>query len=542
MTARLGIDFGTTRTVVAGCMDGRYPVASFDVGGAYRDYVPGVAAVVDGALCFGWEAAAALGGQGGQPGKTPAGREAGREAAREDHGPAHDRVRAVRSIKRLVGALAPDDVVPGLGLPITALELATGFLAHVRRLLVERSNLELGGERALEVEVAVPAHSSTRQRYLTLEAFSRAGFHVIGMRNEPTAAAIELACRNRAMLSPRSPKRYVVVYDLGGGTFDTSVVSLEGRRFEVLATAGLPRLGGDDFDEVIAGLALAELGPAAAALDETGHVALRELCREAKETLTPHGRRLMIDVGALVPGAEPVILPVRAIDERCEPLIEQTVSCVREVFARLPAHGMDPDDARELGGLYLVGGAVAFPAVGRLLRAAYGRKIQLAPQPHAATAVGLAACADPEAHILVREAVTRHFGVWREGQDGREKIFDPILSKNSAVDTATGALVVRRTYRPAHTVGRLRFLECDALGSGGQPAGELTPWTEIEFPYDPRLAAAGDLSRQPVERSSALLDEEIAETYTYGPDGTVAVEIENRTHGYRRSFVLGTLR
>ena len=530
MTARLGIDFGTTRTVVAGCMDGRYPVASFDVGGAYRDYVPGVAAVVDGALCFGWEAAAALGAQGGKAA-------AGRELAE----PARDRVRAVRSIKRLVGALAPDDLVPGLGLPITALELATGFLAHVRRLLVERSNLELG-ERELEVEVAVPAHSSTRQRYLTLEAFSRAGFHVIGMRNEPTAAAIELACRNRAMLSPRSPKRYVVVYDLGGGTFDTSVVSLEGRRFEVLATAGLPRLGGDDFDEVMAELALAELGPAAAALDDTGHVALRELCREAKEALTPHSRRLMIDAGALLPGAEPVILPVRAVDERCEPLIEQTLACVREVFARLPAHGMDPDDARELGGLYLVGGAVAFPAVGRLLRAAYGRKIQLAPQPHAATAVGLAACADPEAQILVREAVTRHFGVWREGEDGREKIFDPILSKNSAVDSATGGLVVRRTYRPAHTVGRLRFLECDALSGSGQPAGELTPWTEIEFPYDPRLAEAGDLSRQPVERSSALLDEEIAETYTYRADGTVAVEIENRTHGYRRSFVLGTLR
>jgi molecular chaperone DnaK len=521
MIVRLGIDFGTTRTVVAGCMDGRHPVASFEIDGTYRDYVPGVAAVVDGALRFGWEAAAAL-GHGRAAGAGPS--------------------TAVRSIKRLVGALAPDDLVPGLAPPITALDLATGFLAHVRTLLVERSNLEVAPGARLEVEVAVPAHASTPQRYLTLEAFSRAGFHVIGMRNEPTAAAIELAYRNRTIVSPRSPKRYVVVYDLGGGTFDTSAVSLEGRRFEVLATAGLPRLGGDDFDEVIAGLVLEALGPAAGALDDTGHVALRELCREAKETLTAHGRRLMIDAGALVPGAEPVIVPVRAIDERCEPLVEQSLACVREVFDTLPAHGIDPDDARELGGLYLVGGAVAFPTVGRLLRATYGRKIQLAPQPHAATAVGLAACADPDAPLLVREAVTRHFGVWREAEGGREKIFDPILSKNSALDPATGGLVVRRTYRPAHTVGRLRFLECNALNGDGQPAGELTPWAEIEFPYDPRLADARDLSRLPVERSAALAGEEIAETYTYGADGTIAVEIENRTHGYRRSFVLGTLR
>jgi molecular chaperone DnaK len=522
---RLGIDFGTTRTVVAGCLDGRYPVASFDIGGTYRDYVPGLAAVVDGRLCFGWDAVAVLDRTGARAGADVTG----------------TRPTAVRSIKRLVGALAPDDLVPGLELPVTALELATGFLAHVRGLVTERSNLDVAGQ-ALEVEVAVPAHASTRQRYLTLEAFTQAGFHVVGMRNEPTAAAIELACRNRTMLSARSPKRYVVVYDLGGGTFDTSAVSLEGRRFEVLATAGLPRLGGDDFDEAIAELVLAELGPAAAALDETAHVALRELCREAKESLTPHSRRLMIDVSAQVPGTAPVILPVSAIYERCEPLAAQTLACVREVFAALAAHGLTPEDTRELGGLYLVGGAVAFPAVGRILRAEYGRKIQLAPQPHAATAVGLAACADVDAQLLVREAVSRHFGVWREAADGREKVFDPILSKNGAVDAASGGLVVHRSYRPTHTVGRLRFLECNALNDNGQPTGELTPWTEIAFPYDPRLALARDLSRLPVERCAGLLDEEIAETYTYGADGTIAVEIENRTRGYRRRFVLGTLR
>ena len=99
--------------------------------------------------------------------------------------------------------------------------------------------------------MSVPANAASRQRWLTLEAFRRAGFHPIGLLNEPTAAAVEFAHHHLRELGKKSPKRYVVVYDLGGGTFDTSAVSLEGRRFELLAAEGIARLGGDDFDELV---------------------------------------------------------------------------------------------------------------------------------------------------------------------------------------------------------------------------------------------------------------------------------------------------
>src|SRR5262249_59303721 len=119
---------------------------------------------------------------------------------------------------------------------MTALELATEFLAGLRQALAERSNLALPGSRTspgsrepLEAMVAVPANASSAQRWLTLEAFRRAGFSPVGMLNEPTAAAVELAHRHLGELTRRSPKRYVIVYDLGGGTLDTSAVSLAGR-------------------------------------------------------------------------------------------------------------------------------------------------------------------------------------------------------------------------------------------------------------------------------------------------------------------------
>ncbi|MCA9730473.1 MAG: Hsp70 family protein, partial [Candidatus Eisenbacteria bacterium] len=167
-------------------------------------------------------------------------------------------------------------------------ELATAFLADLRVRLEGSDHLALASGEPLEAMIAVPANASSRQRFLTLEAARGAGFDVVGMINEPSAAAVEFAFRSA--LSPRSPKRYVVVYDLGGGTFDTSAVSLDGRRFELLASEGIGRLGGDDFDEVILAAWEAERGaPIPAAL----RVAALEVCRRGKEALTPQSRRIL---------------------------------------------------------------------------------------------------------------------------------------------------------------------------------------------------------------------------------------------------------
>ena len=491
---RLGIDFGTTRTVVAAVQDGRHPVAAFDEGGEFREHVPGIAALREGELLVGWAASRAL------------------ADGSADH--------SIRSVKRVVGQLAPDADVPGLP-GITALELATGFLAGLRTELIERSNLELDADEPLEAMVAVPANSASRQRWMTLEAFRRAGFEPIGMLNEPTAAAVDFAQRHLE-LGKKSPKRYVVVYDLGGGTFDTSAVSLEGRRFDLIASEGLAQVGGDDFDQLI--LEAAGVAPTAATL---------ERAREAKESLRPTTRKLLLDLGS----GEPISVDVAALYAKAQPLIDRTLAQVDLLFERLRERGIDPDDARELGGIYLVGGGAAFPAVGRALRARFAKKLQLAPQPFAATAVGLAIAADPDAHVIIKEAITRHFGVWREGDSGTDKIFDPLIGKNTDVP-----ITVKRRYRPTHTIGHLRFLECGALDAAGQPIQDLVPWTDVYFPYDPALADRTELASLPSTRRADLMANEIAETYTYASDGTISVRIENVSRGYARTFALGALR
>lgn len=510
---RLGIDFGTTRTVVAAAVDGRYPVVSFDTEDGFVEYLPGLATRASDGLKFGTEVSTSWEG-----------------AARERP--------LVRSVKAAISTAHPDEVIREVGGEgVSALTLTTEYLRYVRRMLLEHSNLELGDDEPLEAMVAVPAHASTRQRYLTLEAFQEAGFSVLGLLNEPTAGAIEYARNSITALSRRSPKRYVMVYDLGGGTFDTAAVSLVDRRFDLIGAEGVAALGGNDFDQIVADSVLTACEIDVGALPTGGHAYLLERCRQAKETLSNASRKLMVDVADLIAPPQ-VVLDVAPMYERASLLVGRTIDTVERLMVKLRKHGIDPDNPRELGAVYLVGGSVQFPAVQRALRKRFGRKVQLAPQPHAATAIGLAIAADPEADIFVREAPTRHFGVWREGQAGREKVFDPIIQKREDV-TMDGPLRIERRYRPAHRVGRLRFVECTELDEGGSPTGEVTPWESILFPYDPELYDHSDLEQFEQLRADRVLDEEISETYEYTETGIIQVTLRNRTRGYERSYVLG---
>ena len=175
MTIRLGIDFGTTRTVVAAQEKGNYPVCTFSWGGEVKDYIPSVAAVKDGILHFGWDAVERL-----------------------NHPDTH---------------VLPLDIGPDFSIPL--LELVTLFLTHVRQMVVRHGSIPVKRKDSLEVMVACPANANSNQRYITLEAFRRAGFTVLGAMNEPSASAVEFLHRYLRDLGPRSPKRYVAVYDLG---------------------------------------------------------------------------------------------------------------------------------------------------------------------------------------------------------------------------------------------------------------------------------------------------------------------------------------
>ncbi len=517
---RLGIDLGTTRTVVSRVDGGRHPIVSFDTGMGQSDWIPGCAIELEGTRFHGWDAVQ----------RTP------------------EATAILRSVKRAISGLSHDAVVEALPSRPTASALLDEHVAHV--IARVRVALDHAAPLPLSAMIAVPANATSRQRWLTLEAFRRAGVEVLGLVNEPTAAGIEYAHRHLGLDNKRSPKRYLVVYDLGGGTFDTSAISLQrseggARLFELLATEGIARLGGDDLDEAILALALARAGIEDHALDDATRARAADAARAAKEALGTHSKNAMIDLAMAISDASPVVLPAADVLRACEPLVDRTLALIDDLLARLPRHGIDPEDARQLGAVYVVGGGAAFVGVLKALRGKLGRKVELAPVPYAATAIGLAVAADLDAGIFVKEGITRHFGVWREAQAGREKIFDPIFDKDAIApgegdESGSTPRIVERRYRPRHTVGHLRFLECARRDNDGGPAGDLTPWREIHFAYDPALRDRDDLASL-ARADASLAREEIREQYRYAPDGAITVRIDNLTSGYGRTFELGRL-
>ena len=441
---RLGIDFGTTRTVVACADRGNYPVLGFqDERGDAVDWFPSVVAERDGQLVFGFAAESAS---------------------------AEDGWTVVRSFKRWLGEGAHDRAVRVGAATLPLVELLARFFGALRDALVARAHLT-GAER-FEVAVAVPANAHGKQRFATLEAFRRAGFEVRAMLNEPSAAGFEYTHRYHATLSSR--RENVIVYDLGGGTFDASLVRISGRHHDAVATAGVNRLGGDDFDAILADLALCAAGRTRESMDAVAQRALTDACRAAKEALNPSSRKLVIDAFG-----ETVTIATADFYEACAPLIARTLEAMAPVLVE---GGKDRDD---LAGVYIVGGASALPAVGRALRERFGRRAHRSPYPFAAIAIGLAIAADDDSGYALTDRLSRNFGLFREADGGREVSFDVILARDAELPTA-GARSLLREYRAAHNIGHFRFVECTSV-EGGAPTGDVTPLGDVVFPFDASL-------------------------------------------------------
>ena len=548
---RLGIDFGTTRTVVAACDRGNYPVISFDTPKSEtQEFFPSVIAEKDGELRFGFDALECR----GDPGWT-----------------------LCPSFKRW---LSSPEATPGYEVRIGSMALqlvdvVARYLEALKRALLTASNLPLPNTPAarrqarLEVTIATPANAFSTQRLVTLEAFRRAGFEVVSMLNEPSAAGVEYAHRYRNTLNSRREK--VLVYDLGGGTFDVSLVDMQGRAHDVVTSRGLSRLGGDDFDDVLVGLALAQAKLPRAELNPASLVELAQHCRELKEAINPNTRKVHVELGRSLSPADRKrlgmaeghveMVPIDAFDAACVPLLERTLELVRQTLGQSgatngavsngggsngrvangsatsgPESESDDDAAKGIAGLYVVGGASALPAVARALRADYGRRVRRSPYPSGAIAIGLAIAADEAAEYQLKDRFHHNLGVFREVYGGSQIGFDRIIGPETAVPVPGGKPVqLSRRYRATHNVGHFRFIECGWLDDSGHPSGDIKPFADVLFPFDPKLRGQADLSGIPIARTP-VEGPEIEEVYSITEYGSVELTILDKSSGYEQNY------
>jgi molecular chaperone DnaK (HSP70) len=283
--------------------------------------------------------------------------------------------RTVRSIKRKMGS---DEIVTIDNKKFRPQEIS----ALILRELAEWAHRKLGMPVKKAV-ITVPAYFSDAQRNATREAGQLAGLDVIRILNEPTAASLAYGYGS-------DERRTVMIYDLGGGTFDVSIVTMEKEITEVLASHGNNHLGGDDFDELMADRLLREFRDKHDVDLNEGHESARSRVWRAAEEAK---KRLSFDPFVKVREETLVTIDGKPLHLDCEisreeheemirPLVESTLDSVSKA---MDDAGKKPGD---LDSILLVGGSTRIPLVSRILEDRAGMKARQDVHPDLCVALG----------------------------------------------------------------------------------------------------------------------------------------------------------
>lgn len=360
--------------------------------------------------------------------------------------------RTAKSVKRKMG----QDVKVDLGgQAFSPQEIS----ALILRSLVDMAEHSLG-ERPGKAVITVPAYFSDAQRQATREAGALAGLEVVRILNEPTAASLAYG--------GDGARRTVMVYDLGGGTFDVSIVRMEGDVTEVLASHGNNHLGGDDFDQLLSERIARRFQDEHGIDLRQGHAAAWSrvfwAAEEAKKKLSDEPYAVVREESLLVRDGRALHIEHEVSREDYEALIALLVESTLESVSRaLKDAGKKPSD---LDGILLVGGATRTPLVARVLEERTGLRPRHEVHPDLCVALGAGVLASRlaghEVERVLVDVSPYSFGPSHLGERGGAlypHCYRPILSRNTP-------LPVTRTERywtvhPAQTEVEIRIYQGD---------------------------------------------------------------------------------
>lgn len=343
------------------------------------------------------------------------------------------------------------------------------------------------GEPVHEAVITVPAYFSDAQRQATRDAGIIAGLNVQRIINEPTAAALAYGV-------DKQEAQKILVYDLGGGTFDVSVLDISNGVIEVLATAGNNRLGGDDFDRCLAEHLVSDL------MQQTGVNVMKDASAEGRVMEAAQKAKVELSTATTAQISLPFLLTHRSKQLHLE------TTLTREKFNDLTKHLVNATKApvqqalqdagvkpAELAKVLLVGGSTRIPAVQEMLQAFTGKQPFRGINPDECVALGASlqggVLAGGANKILLLDVTPMTLGIETLGG-----VFAPIIERNSTLPTAKSQIFT--TVLPFQTTVDIKVYQGEnqhvsgnrLLGSfrlnGVRPAPQGVPQIEVTFDID----------------------------------------------------------